>query len=114
MDNGIKEYIAKQTPEQKKLLLELHRIITEAFPGIENEMKYGAPWYGGRYYTVALRGHVNLGMCIGGFNAEQLKKLEGTGKLMRHIKIKNDETPDEQKIVELLKMVKVSESRCGG
>lgn len=105
MDKGIKEYIGNQVPAQKKILTELDRIITETFPGIASRMRYGTPWYGDMYYTVALSGHVNLGFCIGGLTKEQVKLLEGSGKTMRHIKIQNGEEADIEKVIKLLKMV---------
>ena len=68
-------------------------------------MKWGVPYYGNLYYFVALKTHVNLGFSIAKLSNDEIKLLEGTGKTMRHIKLKNVEDIDETKITQLLKMV---------
>lgn len=78
-------------------------------------MKMGVPWYEGRYYIVALKDHVNLGVCIGGLSGKQLALLEGTGKFMRHIKIRQLDEIDEKQIAALLRGVsKKAKVECGG
>jgi hypothetical protein len=70
------------------------------------EMKYGVPYYGSRYYLVALKSHVNLGFSITGLTKEEIALFEGSGKTTRHIKIKTFEDIDDKRIIKLLKMVK--------
>ena len=72
-------------------------------------MKYGVPYYGNKYYIVALRTHVNLGFSIKGLKPEEIALFEGTGKTTRHIKIKSKENIDEEKIKKLLKMVMIKD-----
>ena len=72
-------------------------------------MKYGVPYYGNKYYIVALKTHVNLGFSIKGLTPEEIDLFEGTGKTTRHIKIKSQENIDEEKIEKLLKMVKIKD-----
>ena len=77
------------------------------FPNITEEMKYGVPYYGEKYYIVALKTHVNLGFSIKDLTKEEIAFFEGSGKTTRHIKINSLEDIDEKKIIKLLKMVKL-------
>jgi len=69
-------------------------------------MKYGVPYYGEKYYLVALKTHVNIGVSIKGLTKEDISLFEGTGKTTRHIKINTLESIDENKIIELLNIIK--------
>ena len=71
---------------------------------MKEELKYGAPWYGGFFYLVALKDHVNMGFAFGGSLKKHGKELEGSGKYMRHIKIYSLKEIDEKKIVRLMKL----------
>ena len=66
-------------------------------------MKWGVPTYGGgKYYIVALKNHVNLGFSLKRISKEKEKLLEGSGKTMRHIKIRSIEEIEQKRIAELL------------
>ena len=106
MDNNIKEYIEKQNSPHKEICQKLREIILSTFPNIIEEMKYGVPYYGNKYYIVALKTHVNLGFSIKGLTKEEIAVFEGSGKTTRHIKINTLKDIGEQKIIMLLKMVK--------
>ena len=71
----VEAYIAKQKSPQKEICQTLRQIILKTFPETEEEMKMGVPWYGGRCYIVALKDHVNLGVCIEGLTEKQLAKI---------------------------------------
>ena len=105
MSQEVNEYIEKQNSPQKEICRILREIILKTYPNIKEEMKWGVPYYGNIYYFVALKTHVNLGFSIKKLNPDEIKLLEGTGKTMRHIKIKNMKDIEEEKIVKLLKMV---------
>ncbi|MHA1376562.1 MAG: DUF1801 domain-containing protein [Promethearchaeota archaeon] len=106
MDNKVTEYIEKQKYPQKDICQKLREIIIKAFPAIEEKMKYGVPYYEDKYYIVALKNHVNLGVSIKNLNIEEIKLFEGTGKTTRHLKLNSIEEIDQQKIVRLLKLIK--------
>ena len=103
--NKVDEYIEKQKSPQKEICQNLRNIILETYPDILEEMKYGVPYYGNKYYIVALKTYVNLGFTIKGLTKEEIGLLEGTGKTTRHIKIKSLEEIDKEYIKNLLKMV---------
>lgn len=109
MDEKVTQYIEEQKSPQKEICQSLREIIIKTFPSIKEEMKWGVPNYGDLYYFVALKAHVNLGFSIKNLNSNEIKLLEGTGKTMRHIKIKNIDDINEERIVKLLKMVMAKE-----
>ena len=106
MNNKVKEYIEKQKSPQKEICQKLQKIIMNTFPDIIEEMKYGVPYYGNKYYIVALKTHVNLGFSIKGLTKEEIALFEGSGKTTKHIKINTLEDIEENMIIKLLKMVK--------
>ena len=102
MNQKIDDYIEKQKSPQKEICQILRDIIINTFPSIKEEMKYGVPYYGDKYYIVALKTHVNLGFSIKDLTKEEINRLEGTGK-----------TKDEmrKRAIELLDMVGLSERK---
>jgi hypothetical protein len=106
MDNKITDYINRQKTPQKEICLELRRIILKLYPKIKEEMKWGAIVYdGGKYYIAVVTYGVNLGFAVSGLDKEEVKQFEGSGKTMRHIKIKTLADIDEQQLTRLLKLV---------
>jgi len=106
MNKKVDEYINKQKSLQKEICLKLRGIIFKTFPNIEEEMKWGVPTYAkGKYYLVALKDYVNFGFSLKGLSKEEQKLLEGSGKTMKHIKIRSLREINENEIVELLKLV---------
>ncbi len=99
----VDQYIEKFDDERGAILRRLRSIILRTFPDLKEEMKMGVPWYGGFFYLVALKDHVNMGFCFGGSLKKYEKELEGSGKYMRHIKIRSLKEVDEKKIVRLMK-----------
>ena len=107
MDSKVDNYLGKLTSPKKEICEKLRSIILKTFPGMKEELKWGVPAYdGGKYYFVALKNHVNLGFSIKGLSKEELTLFEGTGKTMRHLKIKSMDDINHNKISELLNMVR--------
>ena len=105
MESKVEEYIEKQNSPQKKICQKLREIILNTFPDIKEEMKYGVPYYGNKYYIVALKTHVNLGFSIKDLSKKEISLFEGSGKTTRHLKVNSLEDIDEHEILKLLKMV---------
>jgi hypothetical protein len=107
MNKVVDEYIAKQASPQKEICQELRQVIFRTFPAIKEEMKWGVPTYdNSEFYLVALKNHVNLGFSLKGMSSEEKGFFEGSGKTMKHIKVKSLNEIDESRIVNLLKLVK--------
>ena len=106
MENKIKEYIEKQKSPQKEICLKLREIILKTFPDIKEETKWGALTFSdGKFYIGALRDHVNMGFSIIGLTEKEIALFEGSGKTLRHIKIKTLKDINQKRIVKLLKIV---------
>ena len=101
MYENVDEYVKNQNSPQKEVCQILRNIILKTYPDLDEEMKYGVPYYGNKYYIVALKTHVNLGFSIKGLTKEEIALFEGTGKTTRHIKIKTPKNIDETRIKEL-------------
>jgi hypothetical protein len=106
MDKEVTNYIEKQKSPQKEILHKLREIIIRNSPGIQEQMKWGAPNYEDMYYLVALKDHVNLGFSLKGLTKEEEKLFEGGGKTMKHLKFYSPGDIDEKRIVSLLNLVK--------
>jgi hypothetical protein len=69
-------------------------------------MKWGVPTYGdGKYYIVALKNHVNIGFSLKRLSKKEQELFEGSGKTMKHIKIRTIKEIEKKRIVELLKLI---------
>ena len=108
----VSKYIEKQKTTQKKILLKLRKIIKKTFPEIKEEMYVGVPWYGGKYYLVGLKDHVNIGFSILGLPKKDLENFEGKGKYMRHLKFYDVKEIDEKELTRLLKLVMKKSKVC--
>lgn len=102
----VSKYIEKQKSPQREICQKLRGIILAAHPAISEEIKWGVPTYGnGKYYIVALKDHVNLGFSLKDLSKKEQASFEGSGKTMKHIKIRSVEEIDEKRIIELLRLV---------
>jgi hypothetical protein len=112
MTKEVLDYIKKQKSPQKEILQKLRRIILKTFPKINEEMRMGVPWYEAMFYLVGLKDHVNMGFAVKGITKKEMGLLEGSGKMMRHLKFYSVKDIDEKKIVKLLKIVKRKFKPC--
>ena len=111
IDSKVKEYIESQKSPQKEICRRLRDIIMKKYPDAKEEMRWGVPVYAnGKFYIGALKDHVNLGFSINGLTKEQLALFEGSGKTMRHIKIRELCDIDEKRIIKLLEIA----GECSG
>ena len=107
MDEGVTQYIKRQSSPQKEICQKLRLIIFKTFPGISEEIKWGVPSYeNGKYYFVSLKNRVNMGFSIKNLPEDKLKLLTGSGKTMRVIEIKDLKNIKEKEIITLLKTTK--------
>ncbi len=105
-NKDVDDYILNAKPSQIDILTRLRSWIFETFDPINESFKWKRPVYGTQKdfcYLVCTKSTVNLGF----YDATNINDphhwLEGTGKKMRHIKIKQlDDYPKEtiQKMLE--------------
>jgi hypothetical protein len=103
MSSKVDGYMEKQDSPQREICRKLREIIFKTVPDVKEEMKWGVPTYaGGRCYIVALKDHVNLGFSLDALPTEEQRKLQGSGKTMKHIEFRSLKEIDENRIAELL------------
>lgn len=99
MNQQVTDYIQNAPVEQAGIMKQIRELIHESVPGVTEEFKWSRPVFrSGRdfaYFKVA-KTYLTLGF----FNFEKLpdphNKLEGSGKDMRHIKLKSSADIDTQ------------------
>lgn len=106
MNDKVTSYMEKQVSPQREICQKLREILLKTCPSVKEEMKWGVATYAdGKCYIVALKDHVNLGFSLDALPAEEQRRLQGSGKTMKHIEFRSIEEVDEKRIAELLKIV---------
>ncbi|MCH8151873.1 MAG: DUF1801 domain-containing protein [Planctomycetes bacterium] len=85
-------YVKKLPPDTRGVVEALRRLIVAVAPYAHEDLKWGQPWYAGNKgvcYIAAFKDHVNLGFARGAELPDPAGRLEGTGKGMRHVKIRS-------------------------
>lgn len=108
----VDDYIAKQGAPQREICQRLRELILKTVPGTKEAMKWGVPAFAdGRFYIVALKGHVNLGFATEGLTKEEIALFDGGGRTTKHIEVDKPENIDEKRITGLLKLV-AAKAKC--
>lgn len=87
----VTRYIGQATPDQRMIMTRLRELIHHNIEDIRENFKWSRPVFTGKKDLVYLKSEKTY-VTLGFFNAEALgedkNKLEGTGKDMRHLKIR--------------------------
>ncbi|HLF07077.1 MAG TPA: DUF1801 domain-containing protein [Thermoplasmata archaeon] len=101
------EYIAQQSAGHQTLLRTLRALIIKAVPGLEERIMWSQPVFtSGKEKVVFLYvagDHVNFGFFRATEVKDPKKRLEGTGKGMRHVKIRGEADIDSAYFASLVK-----------
>lgn len=104
MNKQISEYINNAPKEQKEIMELISSLIHKNVENVTEELKWSRPVFKSTKdfaYLQANKNHVNLGFYK---DLEKLNDpkgvLEGTGKTMRHIKLKNISDIDSKRLSE--------------
>jgi len=98
-------YINNLPEDKKEILTALREIILSVDPSLNESLKWKQPVYtkkGDICYIFPAGNHVNLGFYRGIELKDPKKMLEGTGKTMRHTKIRSLEDIDKEYFWELV------------
>ncbi|RYV04181.1 hypothetical protein SOPP22_00085 [Shewanella sp. OPT22] len=106
-NNDVTQLIADISNDNiQQIMDELRALIFEVTPDVNESIKWSRPVYsvnGDCFYLQPNKAHVNLGF----FNFDKItvgaEHLEGTGKNMRHVKLKSLEQISALPIAEMLK-----------
>ena len=106
MDDKIKEYIEKQDPILKEMILKIRDIFLKTLPNCKEQFAWGVIVYGGgKFYIAAMKNRVHVGFAITGLDKEEIDMFEGTGRTMRHIKLHSLEEINVESLVKMINMV---------
>ena len=87
---GVEAFIRQAAPSVRPVLRQLRKLVLEALPGAEEEIKWGRPVYSLRgivCYLAAAADHASLGFYRGVELDDPSGILEGGGKKLRHLKV---------------------------
>ena len=99
-------YTAKYDTAIAGILSDARRFVLELVPEADESFKWSHPWYelhGSFCYIMGYTEHVNLGFPRGAELVDGFPILEGTGKDMRHVKIRTSEDLLAPVIADLVK-----------
>jgi len=106
---SIDRWIERQPPGHAELLRRVRSLIHETLPGLRETVKWSYPCFGygekgmGIGSLASHSGHVNLQLSRGAEIADVDGLIEGTGKSIRHIKLRPGEPFPEDSLVRVLK-----------
>ena len=114
MDKKIEKYIDKQKSPQKEIIKRLRRIFLKKISNCGEKSAWGViAFMEGKFYLAAMKECVHVGFAIDGLNQKEVAQFEGSGKTMRHIKIRSLKDVDEKELVQLIRLVN-KKSKCEG
>ena len=90
-DRKVDQLLGALPPELKSVGLQLRALVRTAAPELRECVKWGNPMWVGRTNSICLmlfRDHINLGFFQGARLSQKFAELEGTGKGLRHVKIR--------------------------
>lgn len=99
MNKQVTDYILKAPSEQQRIMETIRQLIHESVPDVNEDFKWNRPVFKVNKdfaYLKLAKSYVTLGF----FNFEKLNdsqnRLEGTGKEMRHVKVKSMDDIDKK------------------
>ena len=108
------ELIAGASPEVQEICKELRKVILEVHPEAVEVVRLGdkAASYGvgpkkmseAHTYIMPLKDRANLGFYYGALLEDEVGLLEGTGKKLRHIKVRSLESAGVRDVKNLIKL----------
>jgi hypothetical protein len=107
-DVRVTDYINAPGGEATSIMKQVRKLVHQVFPGVKEDFKWGRPVFSAKKdfaYLKAAKGYISLGF----FNVETLAAdvhlLEGTGKDMRHIKIRKFVDLDEALLIKWFQLL---------
>ena len=98
---SVDSWLAERDPSIRPLCDALRRIIRGAAPQLEESIKWGNPVYTGNdniFYISTADTYASLGFFNGAILTDPQGRIEGTGKKMRHMKVRAVEDMDVEQI----------------
>ena len=106
MDRLVEEYIDKQQPHLKEIILKVRDIFHKTLPNCTEKKTWGViVLANNKYYIAAMKDRVHVGFSIMGLEKDEIALFDGSGKTMRHIKIHSIDDIDEENLMKLITLV---------
>ncbi|QUW22618.1 DUF1801 domain-containing protein [Sporosarcina sp. Marseille-Q4063] len=105
INEKVDQFIEKLPENIQEITTCLRNLLFETSGNFTEEIKWGMPSYGIQKnicYLQPSKNHVNLGFYFGASLIDEDNLLEGTGKQMRHVRIKKVEEIQPEKIKALI------------
>jgi hypothetical protein len=109
MQETVDELFPDTPATVRAVIGQLRIVVRSAIPEATEIIYHGALGYGPTtsgfdriIYIAPQNGYVNLGFFFGGHLADPAKLLEGTGKRMRHVKIRTTQAADNPALPHLI------------
>lgn len=93
----VREMVLEEVPDASEVIFDAHYAVSIAYTFTER-------WMDGFCHVVVYRKHVNLGFHRGAELPDPKRLLEGSGKLVRHISIKDREDLRKPHVREFLRL----------
>jgi hypothetical protein len=101
------DYLAAQSPKNRVIIRALRRFVKRVEPSLAEAVKWGNGCWVGRNGPVAYvysdAGYVQFGFFNGSSLKDPRRLLEGKGRYVRHIKVRDRSGVDEQAFAALLR-----------
>jgi len=108
MDEKVREYIEKQKSLTKRFYLRSGVFFMKPFLIGREKSKWGVINYADdKFYLGVVNDRIHVGFSVSGLSNDEIQILEGSGKTMKHIKIRFLEEIDEPKLKSLIKLVQL-------
>ncbi len=91
MNSQITEYIKNSPDQQREIMEKIRQLIHDSVPTVVEEFKWSRPVFKSKKdfaYLKTAKSYVNLGFMDFSKLDDPDNRLEGTGKDMRHVKLK--------------------------
>jgi hypothetical protein len=105
--SSVDAYLEGLPPAHREICAALRALVRDSIAGVEEKWSWSRPVYaaGGKdfCYLVANKADVNLGFNRGAELADPKRLLKGSGKAMRHLKLKSVSEIDAPAVQRMLK-----------
>jgi hypothetical protein len=107
----VEELLAPYTPDVRGIAEKMRAVVLEVFPGAVEQvdpadklLAYGTGLKMAQqvFYIAPFKAHVNLGFLLGTVLPDPHGLLEGTGKRLRHVKLRTPSDVDRPELRELM------------
>ncbi len=101
------DYLADQTPRNRAIISDLRDLVKRVAPGLTETVKWGnGCWVKGKEnvsFVYSAEDHVQFGFFGGSALRDPRRLLEGSGKYVRHVKVRAPSDIDERAFANLVK-----------